>query len=133
MDARTVLIIDDDQKVLEALKDVLETDNYIVHTARDGASGIRSFDSDSPDLVITDINMPDVEGIELVRNLAKRNRKVPVIAISGDPVGANFLKAARLLGAVDTLLKPFSIAELREKVSSALAGGKPGAPEGDQG
>jgi CheY-like chemotaxis protein len=77
--------------------------------------------------------MPDVEGIELIRNLAKRNRKVPVIAISGDPVGTKFLKAARLLGAVDTLRKPFSIAELREKVSSALAGGKPGAPAGDQG
>jgi len=131
--ARTILIIDDEEKVLQALKDVLEADNYVVHTAGNGVSGIRSFEADPPDLVITDINMPDVEGIELIRNLAKRSRKVPIIAISGDPVGTKFLKAARLLGAVDTVLKPFSFAELREKVSSALAGGKPRAPEGNQG
>jgi DNA-binding response OmpR family regulator len=124
MKAQKILIIDDDEKVLEALKDVLETNGYVVHTAGNGAAGIRSFDADPPDLVITDINMPDVEGIELIRNLAKRNRKVPVIAISGDPVGTKFLKAARLLGAVDTLLKPFSIAELREKVAAAI-GKKP--------
>ena len=120
MKEKTVLIIDDDEKVLEAIKDVLETDSYVVRTASDGASGIRCFDADPPDLVITDINMPDVEGIELIRTLAKRDRKVPVIAMSGDPVGSKFLKAARLLGAVDTLLKPFSTAELRDKVAAAL-------------
>jgi DNA-binding response OmpR family regulator len=129
MKAKTILIIDDDEKVLEAIKDVLETESYVVNTAGNGISGIRSFDSDPPDLVITDINMPEVEGIELIRNLAKRNRKVPVIAVSGDPVGKKFLKAARLLGAVDTLLKPFSIAELRDKVSSALGGRKQTPPE----
>jgi DNA-binding response OmpR family regulator len=120
MKEKTILIIDDDEKVLEAIKDVLETDGYVVHTAPDGASGIRCFDVDPPDLVITDINMPDVEGIELIRHLARRTEKIPIIAMSGDPVGSKFLKAARLLGAVDTLLKPFSTAELRDKMAAAL-------------
>jgi DNA-binding response OmpR family regulator len=125
MKEKTILIIDDDAQVLEAIKDVLEIEGYVVRTAPDGASGIRSFDADPPDLVITDINMPDVEGIELIRHLARGHRKVPVIAMSGDPVGTKFLKAARLLGAVDTLLKPFSIAELREKVAAAMGKSSP--------
>lgn len=119
----SILIIDDDPKVLEALTDTLSQTGYSIRTAVDGASGIRCFEAHPPDLVITDINMPDVEGIELIRRLARSNRRVPVIAISGDPVGSQFLKAARLLGAVETLLKPFSAAELQQKIRAALAAG----------
>jgi DNA-binding response OmpR family regulator len=121
MSGKAILIVDDDEKVLEALKDILEVEGYTVRVARNGASALREVDSDPPDLVITDINMPDMEGIELIRKLAGHTQRIPVIAISGDPLGSRFLKAARLLGAVDTLLKPFSIVEIREKVSAALS------------
>jgi len=125
MTRQSILVVDDDEKVLEAVKDVLEAEGYVVHITLAGASGIRLFESDPPDLVITDINMPDMEGIELIRELSRRRKGVPIIAISGDPVGTKFLKAARLLGAVDTLLKPFSIAELRDKVATALGESTP--------
>ena len=129
MSGKTILIVDDDEKVLEALKDILEVEGYTLRVARNGASALREVDSDPPDLMITDINMPDMEGIELMRKLAGRTHSIPVIAISGDPLGSRFLKAARLLGAVDTLLKPFSIVDIREKVSAALS--NTGRPTGN--
>ena len=125
MKRQSILVVDDDEKVLKAVKDVLETEGYVVHITPTGASGIRLFESDPPDLVITDIVMPDMEGIELVRELSRRRKGVPIIAISGNPVGTKFLTAARLLGAVDTLLKPFSITDLRDKVAAALGESAP--------
>src|SRR4030043_421440 len=101
MKKKTILVVEDEENVLSAVKDTLENAGYAVAVATNGKEGIGLFDSLAPDLVITDINMPEVEGIELIRGLSSHTPKVPIIAMSGDVIGASFLKAARLLGAVE--------------------------------
>jgi DNA-binding NtrC family response regulator len=133
MKGQTILVVDDEEKVLAALKDILESEGYTVRVARNGVSALRQVDSDPPELVITDINMPDMEGIEFIQKLAGRTDKIPIIAISGDPLGSKFLKAARLLGAVDSLQKPFSIADIREKVTAALSNARRFTDHGKKG
>ncbi len=121
MVSKSVLIVDDDERILMTIKDILEARSYTVIVARDGATALSLFDAAPVDLVITDINMPEMEGIELLRHLTRRQKAVPILVMSGDPVGERFLKAARLLGAVDAIFKPFSIAELLHKVENALS------------
>ncbi len=122
---KTILVVDDEKIVLSAVKDTLESAGYAVAVATNGKEAIGLFDSLAPDLVITDINMPEVEGIELIRGLSRHTPRVPIIAMSGDAIGARFLKAARLVGAMDTLAKPLTARELLEKTETALgmAGG----------
>ena len=79
--------------------------------------------SQEPDLVITDINMPDMDGIELIRALRGREPPLPVVVMSG---GGTFdkrllLDSARMLGAVVALEKPFSLDELKRVVEDSLA------------
>jgi DNA-binding response OmpR family regulator len=122
---KTILVVDDEDMILRAVKDTLEHAGYTAAVATNGKQAIELFDSLAPDLVITDINMPEVEGIELIKGLSRHTPKVPIIAMSGDVIGASFLKAARLLGAADTLAKPFSTRELLEKIEAVLGtGGK---------
>lgn len=109
--------------ILSAVKETLESAGYAVAIATNGKEGIGLFDSLALDLIITDINMPAMEGIELIKGLSKHGPKVPIIAMSGDAIGARFLKAARLLGAVDTLVKPCTARELLAKTKAALQSG----------
>jgi len=115
-----ILIIDDDERILTSLQDILQQEGYIISCATSGKEGLKQFEAINPDLVITDIVMPDMEGIELINRIRKNNIKIPIIAMSGDLLGQKFLKAARLLGAIDTLLKPFNAKELKEKINSAF-------------
>lgn len=116
-----ILIIDDDERILTSLQDILQQEGYIISCATSGKEGLKQFEAINPDLVITDIVMPDMEGIELIKMIRKNNIKIPIIAMSGDLIGQKFLKAARLLGAIDTLLKPFSAKVLKEKINSVLS------------
>ena len=119
--SKKILIIDDDERILTSLQDVLAQEGYILSIAKNGKEGLRQSEKINPDLVITDIIMPDIEGIELIRAIRKRNVNIPIIAMSGDLIGQKFLKAARLLGAIDTLLKPFTAKELKNKINKALS------------
>ena len=119
--AKKILIIDDDERILTSLQDILAREDYILSTANSGKEGLKKCEIDEPDLIITDIIMPDIEGIELIRAIRKRNVNIPIIAMSGDLIGQKFLKAARLLGAIDTLLKPFTAKELKNKINRALS------------
>jgi CheY-like chemotaxis protein len=123
MKKKTIIVVEDEEIVLTAVKDTLESAGYSVAVATNGKQAIGLIDKLAPDLVITDINMPEVEGIELIRSLSRRTPRIPVIAMSGDAVGAKFFQAARLLGAVDTLAKPFAASELRQKIQAALETG----------
>ncbi len=112
----TILVVDDDEMVLASVGDILQLQGYNVHTASNGRQGLEQFEAVKPDLIISDIIMPEMEGIEFVRELSRLNPDIPLIVMSGDPLGREFLRAARLLGAVDTLLKPFTGEQLLEKV-----------------
>lgn len=121
MKKKRILVVDDEQVMVSLLQDLLIDAGYDVATAENGGTALAQVASFQPHLVITDIIMPDVEGIELISLLRKSNKGIPIIAVSGNTVGMNFLKATKVLGAVATLLKPFSSQELLDAVERSLS------------
>ncbi len=109
-----VLIIEDDPMVSDLLKMAAEGAGHIVETAANGRHGLESFATFQPDVVVTDIIMPDKEGMETIVDLRKSSPDTPIIAISGaGAVGkANILEIAKKLGASRAFAKPLVIAEL---------------------
>ncbi|HEY1494459.1 MAG TPA: response regulator [Candidatus Solibacter sp.] len=104
---RTILVIDDDAAVSALLRRVLSGAGYRVLVAADGKRGMAVLEQQPVDLVITDLVMPEQEGLETVTQLHVQRPKLPVIAISG-AFGGSFLKAAGMLGASATLAKPIA-------------------------
>lgn len=118
-----VLVIDDDSLVRDTIVRILERKGYAVLVAADGVRGLRMFHSEQPDLVITDIIMPEKEGLETIREIRGERPGAKIIAISGGARIGNmdFLKMAGKLGACDILPKPFDPAELMNTVSRCLS------------
>jgi CheY-like chemotaxis protein len=114
-----ILIIDDDRQMRRLLTRILQGVGHTVHEAGNGRDGIELFRSVHPALVVSDIVMPDMEGIETIRELRRDRPTVPIIAISGgtDPI---YLKAAVKLGATASLGKPFTRDELLALVDRML-------------
>jgi len=115
-----ILVIDDDPNIRALLYDALLTAGHTVLLAEDGGAGLKLQARSPADLVITDIYMPDKEGLEVIRTLRTYRPRVPVIAISGRPYLMSALFLAQRLGAVHTLEKPFGARELLAAVDSAL-------------
>jgi len=119
----TILLIDDEELVRQTLGHTLTDGGHTVVFASDGAEGLRQMSGASPDLVITDIVMPDQEGLETIMALRKLAAALPIIAISGGGRGGSldFLSAASALGATRVLRKPFGKAALLEAVNDCLS------------
>jgi CheY-like chemotaxis protein len=99
-----ILLVDDDEAVRESLGLGLETLGYQVGHASDGRAALAEVARHRPAAIVTDLQMSGMDGLDLLREMAMINRRVPVIAISGgSPEG---LAAARRLGAAETLVKP---------------------------
>jgi CheY-like chemotaxis protein len=103
----SVLIVDDDAKIRDFLRSVLEAQGYLVQETSDGREALSKIAQNCPDVVLTDIVMPDVEGIELIRMIRKVTPNLRIIAMSGASDG--YLHAARALGADATIQKPIDI------------------------
>lgn len=119
----TLLVIDDDDALLEALRQILERADHRVTLARNGREGYQRFTADRFDLVITDILMPEQEGLETINQLRQAAPDLPILAISGGGAAmeAQFtLTLASRLGAVRTLVKPFTRQELLDAVEALL-------------
>jgi CheY-like chemotaxis protein len=114
-----ILIIDDDPQIRRLLKRILRGVGHTVREAKDGLDGVSLFWQKRPDLVITDIVMPGMEGIETILSLRQSGPAMPIIAISGgsDPL---YLEAARKLGATAELRKPFLPRQLLDLVAGLL-------------
>jgi CheY-like chemotaxis protein len=117
---RTVLLIDDDLAVRAFLRQVLHEAGYLVAEAGDGRSGMSKLEQMTVDLVITDLVMPEQEGLETVQRLRAERPELPVIVISG-AFGGSFLKTARRFGAMASLSKPIDPQDLLRAVSDALS------------
>ena len=115
-----ILLIEDQTDVLESVAALLRTGGHSVETASSGEAALRLFESTRPELVITDILMPDMDGLELIHRLRDLDANVKVIAVSGAMV-PQYLRTAKLLGAVRVLSKPFTRATLLFAVDTALA------------
>jgi CheY-like chemotaxis protein len=115
-----ILVIDDEPEMRRVIARILNGAGHIVHEADNGRDGIGLFRQVHPALVITDIVMPDMEGIEIIRELQKEAPAIPILAISGGspPV---YLRAATGLGATAALAKPFSTEALLTAVGNLLS------------
>jgi len=117
-----ILIIDDTETVRTMLRTVLEMAGYAVIEARNGRVGIHSFRQNPTDLVITDIYMPECDGLEVIQALRHDSPAVKIVAITGHSGEMDFLEVARKLGATNALRKPFTIESLLQIVSHSLMG-----------
>ena len=117
-----ILVVDDDAAVRDSIAMVLDGMGFQVDQADQGASGLRLLRANEPDLVITDILMPQKEGIEMIREIRGVLPQTPIIAISGgaDP-GADYLKMAQSFGASAILAKPFDPTVLLDLVNRLLS------------
>jgi CheY-like chemotaxis protein len=120
---KKILIIEDDAAVRYTLKRILLSAGYSVLDAPNGRKGVQLFHLEGADLVITDIIMPEQEGIETIIELKSREPRTRIIAISGGGrTGAHdLLQMAERLGADAVLHKPFETAELIRTVKEKLA------------
>ena len=118
-----ILIIDDDEQVRDLLSEILGRAGYEVLAASNGAEGLRLYRAQPADLVITDLIMPEKEGMETILALRKDFPKVRIIAVSGGGrSGAiSYLPIAKSLGAARTVAKPFSKQEILDAVRETLA------------
>lgn len=121
-----ILIIEDDTLTREWLESLLTRNGYHVDSAANGKEGVTLFLANPADLVITDIVMPEMDGIETITDLKRRQPALKVIAISGgdrrpEDVSRNYLHSAKLLGANRALQKPIENNEILDAVRDLLS------------
>jgi len=118
MSTKRILVVDDEPQILRILRRSLAGHQYEVHVASDGATALDTFEAFPPELVITDLQMPGFDGIELCRAIRKIS-DVPIIVLSVR--GEESTKVAALdAGADDYMTKPFGIDELLARVRAAF-------------
>jgi len=120
MSSASILVVDDEQGIRSTIQDILTDEGYSVETAADAREARTHYSSDSPDLVLLDIWMPDTDGISLLKEWADDNGlNCPVVVMSGHGTVETAVEATRL-GAVDFIEKPLSLEQLLSTVESAL-------------
>jgi CheY-like chemotaxis protein len=119
---KKILVIEDNPIVRNTVMRILQSAGYTVVTANDGLQGFDMFRKEQPDLVISDIIMPQQEGIGTIRQILAERPGTKIIAISGGGRIGNtdFLQIARKMGAVDALQKPFDPDDLLGRITSCL-------------
>jgi len=119
-----ILIIDDEPQIRSMLRLMLERDGYEVVEAPDGIEGIRAYRQKPADLIITDLIMPNKDGIGMIIELQKEFPDVKIIAMSGGGLNKpdGYLKGAKKLGAAYTLTKPIDREKMLRAVKNTIKG-----------
>jgi CheY-like chemotaxis protein len=121
-----ILIVDDDVAIQAVMHLLLERDGHQVVVASDGLEGLRIFEAGNFDLLIVDVFMPGMDGLETMTQIHQQRPDMPIIVISGRPIpsdlsaGPDFLTMAIKLGAISSLRKPFKAPALRTIVAKSL-------------
>ncbi len=117
-DKTRVLIIDDEMNVRKILRVILEDEGYEVEEAASGSEGMEIYRDHHVDLIIADIFMPDMDGLEVIMDLRRSSTDTKIIAISGgsDVLDVDYLPQAKKLGANRIFSKPFNAEDLMEAV-----------------
>ena len=115
----SILIVDDEPSILQSLSGLLSDEGFDVLTAPNGYEALKVVDSESPDLVLLDIWMPGIDGIETLKEIKKDNPFIPVIIITGHGTIETAVKATKL-GAFDLIEKPLSIDKIIVTINHAL-------------
>lgn len=118
-----ILLIDDEQQVLEVLGEMLRLEGHDVECAGNGLEAMEKTENHHFDLVITDLIMPEKEGLETIVDLRKSSENLPILAMSGGGrIGPrDYLETAKFVGANATLMKPFARAELIATIDELLS------------
>ena len=123
MSPKKILVIDDDDFVRGMVCNALRKENFLVEEAQNGNEGVSKSRSFKPEVVITDMLMPDKEGIETILEIKAVNKDIKVIAMSGGGASKNmtFLEMAKKVGAEQVLSKPFKPSAMIEAIRSVLS------------
>lgn len=118
-----VMVVEDDQGVRRAIARMLENDGHEVVEEANGHSALRHFAGDPVDLVLSDVYMPDMDGLDLLKRLREGFPEAKIVMVSGGGRlrAESVLEAAKALGASRVLAKPFSPEEIRDIVNETLA------------
>jgi DNA-binding NtrC family response regulator len=119
MDPTRALVIDDEQIVLDSVRKILTQERYEVDTALSGREGLRKAIERDYEVVLTDIRMPDIGGMRVLRDVKRAKPTLPVVIITGYATVRSAVQAMKL-GAADYLEKPFTPDQLLKAVASAL-------------
>ena len=130
MSKATVLVVEDEPKITELLKLYLERDGYQVITAASGEVALSTFHQKTPELVLLDINIPGVDGLEVCRQI-RRESTLPIIMLTARDEEADKLIGLEL-GADDYVTKPFSPREVVARVRAVLRRAGPAQPQQSQ-
>jgi len=120
-----ILIIDDEPQIRSMIRLILEREGYAVMEASDGSEGIRLFRENPTDLIITDLIMPNKDGIGMIIEIKKEFPTVKIVAMSGGGLNRpeGYLRGAQKLGAIYTLSKPINRQEILRAVKDTLKSG----------
>ncbi len=125
-----ILVVDDDPHLREVVRYALARDGHDVREAKDGAEALRLVAADAPDLIVLDIVMPGMDGLEACRELRKKST-IPVVFLSSRDEELDRVLGLEM-GGDDYLTKPFSTRELCARVKAVLRRGKPSVPSADE-
>jgi DNA-binding response OmpR family regulator len=119
---RKILVIDDEEDFLEWVSTGLSSENFEVVTALTGRAGLSLAETQTPDLIIVDLYLPDIEGFDICNKLKSQSntRHIPVILVTGVFKNVDAIDKGYQNGADDFLIKPFSYEQLRIRVLRQL-------------
>jgi len=117
-----ILVVDDDDDIRSFVRELLKINNFKITEAANGIEGLKEFKGNMPDLVVTDIIMPEMEGISFIRELRNHNKEIPIIAMTGNVHGRmeEFLNISSQLGADEVLRKPVEAGEFLEVINRLI-------------
>lgn len=118
-ESKHVLVVDDEKSICDIVKVYLQTNGYTVYLALSGEEAVEIIKENTIDLVLTDIKMPGMTGVDLLKWVKEYNNSLPVIMTTGFPTLDTAIEALKL-GAYDYLTKPFHLEEVIEKISRAI-------------
>ena len=123
-----VLLVEDEQTLADIIADTLSEKDFTVTVAYNGIEGLRAFESERPQVVVTDIMMPGMDGLSFVRQLRRKDASVPILFLSARSAAEDVVQGFET-GGNDYLRKPFAMSELVVRVR-ALAGRPDAGGEG---
>ncbi|ETR72696.1 MAG: hypothetical protein OMM_07378 [Candidatus Magnetoglobus multicellularis str. Araruama] len=115
----SILIVDDEPSIVQSLKGILSDEGFAVLSASNGYEALKVIEKESPDLVLLDVWMPGIDGIETLKEIKKDNQHIQVIIITGHGTIDTAVKATKL-GAYDFIEKPLSIDKVIVTINNAL-------------